>query len=1093
MKRSRIIGRLLAGVLLSVSIGYLTAYAEGKVLSGRIVRDTAMHDHIPGFHPAMSVGKSPLKNLERKHPWSLPTHALAGGGTQDTIHILVLRYNFQYETTDNPNTTGRGQMDLFNPFASPIDSANYYNAVGHFIDPPPHDSLYFDAHLQALKRFYEFSSHNKLTLTWDIFPPKRDSTYLLPQPMGYYGACEFDSVVGGLEQFFIDCITTADLLSPEIDFSQYGSIFIFHAGADRQNDIGFPETCEDLFTGFIRFGDSVLVDNDSTSIRDALLMPETASQDNRATALNAVIAHEFGHQLGLVDLYSTINFATTVGEFATMDHNGFKTGLDFGWTVGSAFGCFPVYHDAWSRAFLGFDSVYDFRQGTDIRIVAANMVKDGIKIARVPITEHEYYLIENRIEDTDGKATAVLADSATSVIQGPVFAVTREFTGEYDALLPGSGMLIYRIDETVAGMDYDGDGLNNFSDNDLQWDYTRKFMTLMEADGFENLTGRCPAGCGLVGQLYGWAGDMYLEGNNTSLTPNTNPPAIDGTGNNTHVRITNIRRDSSVTPDTVLGAVMKFSVETDGLVSGFPVRVGYPQSFSSGRLSPIVDDLNGDDTQEILVASGRRVMAFTPDGESFLQSIDSCPACPVFFDTALTSFAATPHQLPMFYQAPTDISAGPVTGNFGSGTRYLVAASYFSGGIGRVVLLDTLDANDDGQADVAAPPINTIGTPKHLLFGNRLWAVTDSGYVYSKPSLVGAAVQVGTLTDSAVFGVCIADSLLIVIAGDADETNAYLFNSANALDTIEFEGMCSLGPIAADIDDDGLYELVIFSPSGEAAIVTVNSATSSFQLQKTDDLNTEFTTAPIISDVDLDGRPDIIIGGVNALYAFNDNLILKSGYPIEVDDRFLDNPVDAAPIAANISGDRLPEVIAPNAIGNLYSFGPDLSTGFPLSAGERSVSSALVFNTATGGKLGYVGLDGWFYLWETGTDSTTNFWPMAGHDPSGSFAFLSSQLGPEQSYSGLLPEESFYNYPNPVTAGVTTIRYLLGQAATKVELKLYDLSGVEVATLSGTTAAGDNETIWNCSGVTPGVYRCMIYADFDGSSEHAFTDIAVIR
>ncbi len=1091
MTKGRIIGRLLATVLISVSIGYLTAYAEGKVLSGKMMRDTSVHhDHL-GFHPATSVGKGPLKHLTRKNPWSLPDHALAGGGVQDTIHILVLRYNFQYEAIDNPNTTGRGRMDLSNPFASPTDSANYYNAVGHFIDPPAHDSLYFDAHMQALRRFYEYSSHNRLTLTWDIFPPKRDSVYTLPQQMGYYGACEFDSVVAGLEQFFVDCISTADALSPEINFSRYESIFIFHAGADRQNDIGFPPTCEDLFTGFIRFGDSVLVDNDSTSVRDALLMPETASQDNRATALNAVIAHEFGHQLGLVDLYSTINFATTIGDFATMDHNGFKTGIDFGWSVGSAFGCFPVYHDAWSRAFLGFDSVYDFRQGTDIRIVAANMVKDGIKIARVPITENEYYLIENRIEDTDGKATAVLADSATSVIQGPVFAATREFTGEYDALLPGSGMLIYRIDETVAGMDYDQDGLNNFLDNDLQWDYQRKFMTLMEADGYENLTGRCTAGCGLVGQSYGWLGDMYPEGNNTSLTPNSNPPSVDGTGNNTHIRITNIHRDSSITPDTVFGAVMKFSVETDGLVSGFPVRIGYPKFLNEGRLAPIIDDLNGDNTPEIIVAASRRVLAFTPNGGSFLQSVDSCPACPVFVDTAITSFSSTLYPVPILYQAPADISAGPVTGNFGTGATRYVAFSYFSGGFGRVVLVAPQDVGDDGQADVAAPPVATAGAPTHLVFGNKLWVVADS--VYVKSSLAGAATRIVSISDSVTTGACLADSFLIVAAGNAAGTNLYLLNSTNATDTLHLTGFYSLGPVAADIDGDGVTEIILFSPNGNAAIVNVNSGIQSLQVQLTDDLNTDFTTSPIIADVDLDGRPDIVIGGVNAIYAFNDNLILKTEYPIEVDDRFLDEEVDAAPIAANISGDKQPEVIAPNAIGNFYSFGPKLSTGFPLSAGERSISSAVVFNTSTGGKLGYSGLDGWFYLWETGTDSTTNFWPMAGHDASGSFAFLSSQLSPEASYSGLLPEDRVYNYPNPVTSGVTTIRYLLGQTATKVELKLYDLSGIEIATLSGTTMAGDNETVWNCSGVTPGVYRCMIYADFSGSSEHAFTDIAVIR
>jgi len=37
------------------------------------------------------------------------------------------------------------------------------------------------------------------------------------------------------------------------------------------------------------------------------MMPRDGGQDNRATALNAVMAHEFGHQLGLIDLLHTEN------------------------------------------------------------------------------------------------------------------------------------------------------------------------------------------------------------------------------------------------------------------------------------------------------------------------------------------------------------------------------------------------------------------------------------------------------------------------------------------------------------------------------------------------------------------------------------------------------------------------------------------------------------------------------------------------------------------------------------------------------------------------------------------------------------------
>jgi len=70
----------------------------------------------------------------RAHPWSLA--ADAGAVIPDTLHVLILRYNFALEAPDDPTTTGLGRMDL----TRIIDSAAYYANVGHWIDPPPHNA-----------------------------------------------------------------------------------------------------------------------------------------------------------------------------------------------------------------------------------------------------------------------------------------------------------------------------------------------------------------------------------------------------------------------------------------------------------------------------------------------------------------------------------------------------------------------------------------------------------------------------------------------------------------------------------------------------------------------------------------------------------------------------------------------------------------------------------------------------------------------------------------------------------------------------------------------------------------------------------------
>ena len=1104
------------------------AGSDGKILYGTKARDDAPTDNVVRHHSLAQPRAEGIKlGVDRKDAWSLPAQALAPD-FDTTINVLVLRFNFQEEEVDDPNTTGNGLMDLSNPLANPNDSMAYFDNVGHWIDPPPRDSNYFDAHMRALSKYWETVSEGRVTLTWQIWPPAKDSVYTLPKQMNEYGICydalpaqaAFDTVVFGLEQYFLDCFAVADAVSPEIEFGDFNAYFLFHAGSDRQNDIGFPTTCSDMFTGWIRYrtDDTLWVDNDSTRIKSALIMPETVSQDNRGTALNAVIAHEFGHQLGLVDLYRTDNFITCLGDFALMDHNGFGTSIDFGFPVGGIFGTMPLYPSAWSRAYLGFVEVYDFRQGTDIELVAAEMQTDGIKIARVPISENEYYLLENRLENPDGRATAQRADSASGVILYPVDSATGEFTGEYDFLLPGSGVLIYHVDEGVAGLDYNGNGVNNFDENMLQLDPSRRFISLIEADGIVNMSGYYEIGV----RRYGSSDDMFRDDKNRSFTPNTNPAAFDNSGNNTHVRITDIGRklvDVGGIPRRA-DSVVTFDLETEKLMAGFPVRAGAP----SFGLSPLVDDLNGDGEPEIIFASGANLCATTPTGGNFIHDVSQCDPCVTYYDSAFASVhPGRLHPVPLFARMQAEITAGPVTGDFGeAGTSKYVAVGrpVPNTSAGRVYVFEGVDADGNGQADLADPSqpfFSTSGLPIAMSFGERLWVLTDRGQVYLQEDVTGSAANLGRFENEEYQGICQLDQGLILMAGDslveggAPTTRLYFILSAEDTVSFTFDGYYNLGPILVDVDRDGNSEVVVASVDGSIVLVSTNLnmtmpplPTAAFQIMAQVETGYAFTVNPVAGDIDGDGYPDIVIGGDNAFYAFNRELGLLSDYPVEISDRvyyddqgivgyYYDLAV-ASPIVADIELGGGPEVVFPTYAGNLYSYGPDLSYGFPLSAGERGAGSPVVFTYDQGGALAYLGADGWFYAWEAAADSVKNYWPMGGHDPAGSFAFETSQLGEVQSFSSNFPEERFYNYPNPVTDGSTTIRYFLGADARRVELAVYDLSGKQVDLFDGPTSGGiDNELTYNCDNLTPGVYRCMIEVDFGGNTETAFIDIAVIR
>ncbi len=1093
---------MILRTLLSILLLIATVSAEDKVYP--IIKispdDTGGDNFVKHRCLTPNPAETIIPGINRDRAWSLPQKAL-DANQEVTLKVLVLRYNFQVETTDDPNTTGDGQMDLYDPFGTPEDSAAYYNSIGHWIDPPPHDSIYFDAHMQALSRYWENVSDGKITLDWDIFPPAKDSLYTLPEPMNYYGKCDGDSVVNGLERYFIDCILLADAESPEIQFDDYQSIILFHAGSDRQNDIGFPETCSDLFTGYILFGDSIAVDDNTHYVRSALMMPETASQDNRATALNAVIAHEFGHQLGMVDLYSTRSFLTQLGDFALMDNNGFGTGIDFGFAVGRVFGALPLYPCAWSRAHIGFVDVHDFRMGTDIKIAAAEMKTDSIKVARIPISENEYYLIENRLVEVDGIETGIRADAQTSVIQGPVEIISDgmggfsfgDYTSEYDILMPGSGLLIFHVDESVASLDWDGDGLNNFDDNDLQWISDQRFIKIVEADGLVNFGGYYRSG-------FGRAEDLYRDDRNNSLTPNTNPAAIDNTGNNTHIYLTDISRvaDTFGVDITIDDRFIRFDLETDKLVPGFPVRAGYPDY----GLSPIVDDLNKDGTDEIICASGNIVSVFTTQGENYLRKFYSDTlVSPIFYDVAFSSIdTGRQHAVPVFlkFNENQPVLAGPVTGYFGDDTtgEKLVAVGIPTPDAatdGQLLIYRPVDYNDNGQAHFVTF-FFTEGTPIALTFGDKINALTDSGIVYEK--LTDASNQktiLGRFSNEEYHGICKIGDAVILLAGDPDVTTVYALSNGQ-VDSLSISGNYRYGPVSADMNCDGIFELVAITGDGDIALFSVDLAPLKISIYKTYESGNEVTANPVIADIDVDGYPDIIFGGSNHIYAYNREMTLITDFPKQIDDRSYTNNTIASPVVADIEDGGEVEIIFPTDIGNIYSIGDGISYGFPMSGGEIGAGPSLVLSDSLGGYLGYLGGDGWFYLWQADEDNNNNYWPMGGSDPSGSLSFDMSKLGDPKQFSSSFDETKYYNYPNPVIDGTTTIRYFLGQDAENVELRIYDLSGVEVDVFNGSTIGGlHNEVVWNCSDVVPGVYRCLIDIKMNGNETKAFTDIAVIR
>jgi M6 family metalloprotease-like protein len=1030
-----------------------------------------------GFKSDVSIRN--LLQLERETPFSLPRFSKLTPAQSKTLKILAIRVEFQEEIPDDPRTTGNGLFDM-------RTQDEFLQQEGHLIDPSPHDTLFFDKHIQALHNYWWTVSNGQLALEGEVFPKAETLAYRLPYPMVHYGAP--DSSLGVkvemLRQFFHDSFNLADSLSVYedplvygIDFAKYDCFVIFHAGSDLQSDLGslVNPTPGDLFTGYIRLGDTVWVNGGTFPITDGMFMPETKSQDNRVSALNGVMAHEFGHQLGLVDIYNSQNFMTQVGDFALMDNNAQNVGVDVGYGVYVS-GVLPVYPCAWSRAYLGFVEPQEIT-GANIELRAVERLAGGVQLVKVPISPQEYFLVENRKEDADDdRFSGLRADSATNVILGPVDA-DRNYNREYDWLLPGSGILIFHVDESVAYLDYDDDGLNNFWDNQLQAIPDRRFLTLVEADGIVDFGGNYYTG-------FGQQEDMFYRGNNTEFTPHTFPSSKSANKSDTHVRITDISR-----ADTV----MTLNVARDWDQAGFP-RKFIPESSASS----MVADLSSN---RVYLSSGRFIHAWGGSGSSLFPHADSVEI--MQFDSTLVTLP-----LAIFAEEDENFVGPPSLGDLdGDDTSEVVAATVS----GRVYAWHPYDRDSDGRADVVD------GFPVDLNDGisvSPIVADFDSGSSTLEIFVATKAPSPRTVIishDGTIVHSSLSEGSVIALATTGNyRTNFLLRNSSpsqeictwNMYDDASSACMPWSGEsrlmVAGDIDRDGDVDAIFYSCTGSCCLNALDLKLGGSSLAVS--LDFDPTSGPVLGDIDQDGYLEIILTSSDKVYAYNFNGALMSDFPVTLSlPGGTTDLIESSPIIGDADGDGYPDIIVGTKDGRIVACNKNgrMVDGFPLPVGGQVSSSPVMVNLDkdSDAELLVAADDGFVYAWDLpGEYDEENVpWAMYGYDAGHTNYFPTEKLPNMPAIAGdLLPEKKAFNYPNPA-GSETVIRYFLKEDA-QVGIRIYDLSGMLVEEFAGPGVGRTyNEKTWNCSRYASGVYLCRVEAKSADENQVVFFKMALVK
>ena len=254
-----------------------------------------------------------------------------------------------------------------------------------------------------------------------------------------------------------------------------------------------------------------------------------------------VFAHEFGHILGLPDLYdrdSNDGNSEGLGDWCLM-----ASGSWSGWA-----GDTPAHMSIWCKAQLGWVSPTTlFQDEVDYIIPPINTNPFGIKIWEDDYNSSRYFLIENR---------------------QPV---------GFDSDINGAGLLIYHIDENQRY------GPNRWSSGLVNDNSDHKLVDLEEADGLDNLD---------LHDNSGDNGDSYPGATNNLIFDDYSYPNSNRyTGEETGISVSNISSsNSNMIVDFKVRQQLGYAIFYDEMgISGWGWGYDEPQDSYGGVLFTSVE------------------------------------------------------------------------------------------------------------------------------------------------------------------------------------------------------------------------------------------------------------------------------------------------------------------------------------------------------------------------------------------------------------------------------------------------------------------------------------------------------------------------
>jgi immune inhibitor A len=286
------------------------------------------------------------------------------------------------------------------------------NEADTLTNPPAHyDELLFsvDTHVYgSLRDYYLENSYGVFDVTGEV-----SGWHRMPQTYAYYvdGQRGFGTYPRNAKRLTEDAVMAAD---PYVDFSQYDNdgpdgipnsgdddgyvdaLFVVHAGPGYESTLDVGDIHS--HAGYTSYDMPV----DGVYVRRYSMEPEDGNV--------GVFCHEFGHVLGLPDLYDYGYDSEGAGNWSLMASGS--------WGLG---GNVPTHIDAWGKSRLGFVTpVVPTGNLIDEAVLRAEVYPVAYKVWTNGSPGSQYFLLEHRRR------------------QG------------FDQWIPGKGIVIYHVDESMS-------------------------------------------------------------------------------------------------------------------------------------------------------------------------------------------------------------------------------------------------------------------------------------------------------------------------------------------------------------------------------------------------------------------------------------------------------------------------------------------------------------------------------------------------------------------------------------------------------------------------------------------------------------------